>query len=140
MVGRDRRARRLVVRARRRMRNSALQKIERRRWGITIRRGGSHRQTQRLERSIRTDSTVLGDPAVFCADFLYAEGCTFVGLVQQYFAGEPSCAELHWASGRNYRGNLLSIHRRRCVPFGSDSAGLRRSETVLPEPTHCAAV
>src|SRR5678816_1014329 len=52
-----------------------LQKIERSRCGITIRRGGSHRQTQRLERSIRTRSTVLGDPAVFCADFLYAEGC-----------------------------------------------------------------
>ena len=38
----------------------ALQKIERRRCRITIRRGGSHRQTQRLERSLRSPSTVLG--------------------------------------------------------------------------------
>src|SRR5207247_9771365 len=103
------------------------------------RRGGSHRQTRRLERSIRTDSTVLGNPAVFCADFLYAEGCTFLGLVQQYFAGEPSCAELHWASGRNYRGNLLSIHRRCCLPFGGDSTWLRCSATVFAEPASSAA-
>src|SRR5204862_6452091 len=80
---------------------------------------------------IRTDSTVLGDPAVFCADFLYAEGCTFVGLVQQYFARETSCAELHWYSWRNYRGNLLSIHWSGRVPFNGDSARIRGGSTVL---------
>ena len=79
-------------------------------WRITIRRGGPHRQTQRLERSLRSRSTFRRDAAVFCADFLYAEGCTVLDLVQPYFAGESSCAKFHWASGRNCRGNLLSIH------------------------------
>src|SRR4029434_5804159 len=98
------------------------QKIERSCGGITIRCGGSHRQTQRMERSLRARSTVLGDAAIFCAHFLYAKGCAVLDLVQPYFAGESSCAELHWASRRNYRGNLLSIPWSGSVPFSGNSA------------------
>src|ERR1700745_1689998 len=97
----------LVSRARpKRDGEPVLQKIEKSCCGITIRRGGSHGQTQCLERSLRARSTVLGDFAVFCADFLYAEGCAVLGLVQPYFAGESSCAEFHRASWRDHRGNL----------------------------------
>src|SRR5919198_2571918 len=108
-----------------------LQKIERRRWGITIRRGGSHRQTQRLERGLRARSTVFGDTAVFCADFLYAEGCAVLDLVQPHFASESSCAKFHWASRRNYCRNLLSIHWSGGVPFGRNPARVRGRKTLL---------
>ena len=55
--------------------------IERRRRGITITRGGPHRKSQRLERSIRSRSAFCGHTALFRADFLYAEGYTVVVLV-----------------------------------------------------------
>ena len=108
-----------------------LQKIERRCSGITIRRGGSHGQTQRLERSFRSRSAFFGNSFVFCADFVHAEGCTFLGLVQPHFAGESPCPEFYWSGRRNCRGNLLSIHWRGVVPFGRNSAGLRRHKTIL---------
>src|SRR5215475_7375949 len=119
---------------------SAVQKIERRRWGITIRRGGSHRQTQPLERSLRARSPVLGDFAVLCSDFLYAEGCAILGLVQSYFAGESPCAEFHRASRRNYCRNLLSIHWRGGVPLGRDPARFRGNKTVLSQFANRGAV
>jgi hypothetical protein len=138
MVGRDRRS---TLSSRPKGRSAAsksrsravLQKIERRRCGITITRGGSYRQTQRLERGLRARSFVLGDSAVFCADFLYAEGCAVLGLVQPYFTSEPSCAEFHWPGWRNYRRSLLSIHWSSGVPFGRDPARFRGRETVLSQ-------
>jgi hypothetical protein len=120
--------------------NAPLQKIERRRCRLTIRRGGSHRQTQRVERSLRSRSAILRNPAVFCADFLHAEGCALLGLVQPYFAGKSSSPEFHRASGCDYRRNLLSIHWRRCVPFGRNPAGFRCRKTVLSRFAVRAAV
>jgi len=114
--------------------------IERRRCGITIRRGGSHRQTQRLERGLRARSTVLGDTTVFCADLLYTEGRAVLDLVQSYFASKSSRAELHRPSRRSYRRNLLSIHRRSGVPFGGHSTRFRSCKTVLPRFTGRAPV
>lgn len=98
VVGRDRRARRIVrlrsrlrARARARVRARAGARvrlrgrgrvvIERRLHGITITRGGPHRKTQRMERSIRSRSAFCRHVAVFRADFLYAERYTFVALV-----------------------------------------------------------
>src|SRR4030095_646908 len=109
----------------------SLQKIERRCCGTTIRRGGSHRQTQRVERSFRSRSAILGNPAVFCTDFLHAEGCAVLDLVQPYFAGESPCAEFHRPSRRNHCGNLLSIHWSGGIPFGRNPAGFRCRKTVL---------
>src|ERR1044072_3510483 len=122
------------------MRRSLRQKIERRRRGITIRRGGSHRQTQRLERGLRARSPVLGDSAVFCAHFLYAEGCAILGLVQPYLAGESSCAEFHWAGRRNYCRNLLSIHWSVGVTVCRDPSRFRGRKTVLSQLADRAAV
>ena len=59
----------------------ALLVIERRWHGVTITRGGPHRKTQRVERSVRSRSTFRRHVAVFRADFLYAEGYTVVALV-----------------------------------------------------------
>ena len=55
--------------------------IERRRRGITITRGGPHRKSQRLERSIRSRSAFCGHTALFRADFLHAEGYPVVAMV-----------------------------------------------------------
>ena len=55
--------------------------IERRRHGVTISRGGPHRKTQRVERSVRSRSPFCRNAPVFRADFLYAEGYTVVVLV-----------------------------------------------------------
>src|SRR5439155_24420780 len=71
--------------------------IERRGHGVTIRRGGPHRQTERLERSLRSHSAFCRHVVVFCADFIHAKRRTVVGLVQPYLAVEPSCAKFHWA-------------------------------------------
>src|ERR1700746_1301852 len=86
--GRDRRGRRKIrsrLRAerRRRLRSSRRERvmIETRRCRITITRGGPHRKTQRVERSIRSRSSFCRNVAVFRADFLYAEGYTVVVLV-----------------------------------------------------------
>ena len=55
--------------------------IERRGHGVTIRRGGPHRQTERLERSLRSHSAFCRHAVVFCADFLHAKRRTVLGLV-----------------------------------------------------------
>lgn len=55
--------------------------IETRRCRITITRGGPHRKTQRMERSIRSRSAFCRHLAVLCADFVHAEGYTGVALV-----------------------------------------------------------
>src|SRR4029453_3067947 len=55
--------------------------IERSAHRITIRRGGSHGQTQRLERSLRSRSAFRRHIAFFCVDLLYAQRCAFVGFV-----------------------------------------------------------
>src|SRR5262249_59310024 len=47
--------------------------IERRLHGVTIRRGGPHSKTQRVERSVRSRSAFCRDVALLCADFLYAK-------------------------------------------------------------------
>src|SRR5439155_21469137 len=113
---------------------------ERRGCRTTIRRGGSHRQTQRLERSLRSRSAILGNPAVFCADLLHAKGCAVLDLVQQYFTGKSSCAEFHRPSGRNYRRSLLSIHWSGGVPFGRNPAGFRCRKTVSSDIAVRAAI
>src|SRR4029434_3079440 len=59
----------------------ALVMIERRLHGVSITRGGPHRKTQRVERSVRSRSAFCRHAAVFRADFLYAEGYTVVVLV-----------------------------------------------------------
>jgi hypothetical protein len=58
-----------------------LQMIERSAHRITIRRGGSHGQTQRLERSLRSRSAFRRHIAFFCADFVHTQRCAFLGLV-----------------------------------------------------------
>src|SRR5207249_10315097 len=55
--------------------------IERRLHGVTITRGGPHRKTQRVERSVRSRSAFCRHVTFFRADFLYAEGYTVVVLV-----------------------------------------------------------
>ena len=55
--------------------------IERRRHSITITRGGPHRKSQRLERSIRSRSAFCGHTALFRADFLHAEGYPVLAMV-----------------------------------------------------------
>src|SRR4029453_1194074 len=55
--------------------------IERRLHGVTITRGGPHRKTQRVERSVRSRSAFCRHATVFRADFLYAEGYTVLVLV-----------------------------------------------------------
>ena len=65
----------------RRLVQAPLQNIETRRRGVTITRGGPHRKTQRVERSVRSRSSFRRHVAVFRADFLYAEGHTVVALV-----------------------------------------------------------
>jgi hypothetical protein len=55
--------------------------IETRRCRITITRGGPHRKTQRMERSIRSRSAFRRHVAVFRADFVHAERYTGVALV-----------------------------------------------------------
>ena len=62
-------------------RQRPLQMIERNARRITIRRGGSHGQTQRLERSLRSRSTFCRHVALFCVDLLYAQRCAFLDLV-----------------------------------------------------------
>ena len=59
----------------------ALVVIERRLHGVTITRGGPHRKTQRMERSVRSRSAFCRHAPFFRADFLYAEGHTVVVLV-----------------------------------------------------------
>src|SRR3954452_10844177 len=57
LVVRDRRARRIIrsrLRSRARVRGRGRVVIERRLHGITITRGGPHRKTQRMERSVRS--------------------------------------------------------------------------------------
>ncbi len=51
---------------------SAYNGIERRGRGVTIRRGGPHGQTERLERSLRSHSAFYRHIAVFCVDLLHA--------------------------------------------------------------------
>ena len=80
------RARRIVgsrsrLRARVGVRGGGRVVIERRLHGITITRGGPHRKTQRMERSVRSRSAFCRHVAVFRADFLHAERYTFVALV-----------------------------------------------------------
>src|SRR5260370_42454010 len=67
--------------SRRACKAKALVVIERRPHGVTITRGGPHRKTQRVERSVRSRSAFCRNAAVFRADFLYAEGYTVVVLV-----------------------------------------------------------
>ena len=55
--------------------------IERSGHRITIRRGGSHGQTQRLERSLRPRSAFRRHIAVFRAHLLYAKGRAVLDLV-----------------------------------------------------------
>jgi len=55
--------------------------IERRLHGVTISRGGPHRKTQRMERSVRSRSAFCRHTIVFRADLLYAERYTVVALV-----------------------------------------------------------
>ena len=59
----------------------ALVVIERRLHGVTITRGGPHRKTQRMERSVRSRSAICRHVALFRADFLHAEGYSVVALV-----------------------------------------------------------
>ena len=59
----------------------ALVVIERRLHGVTITRGGPHRKTQRMERSVRSRSAFCRHATFFRADFLHAEGYTVVVLV-----------------------------------------------------------
>src|SRR5216110_3185369 len=59
----------------------SLQMIERSAHRITITRGGSHGQTQRLERGLRSRSPFRRHVALFCADLLHAQRCAFLGLV-----------------------------------------------------------
>src|SRR6266567_1931258 len=76
----------------------ALVVIERRPHGVTITRGGPHRKTQRVERSVRSRSAFCRHATFFRADFLYAEGYTVVVLVWSCFAGESSCSKFHCAA------------------------------------------
>src|ERR1051325_6722518 len=55
--------------------------IERRLHGITITRGGPHRKTQRMERSVRSRSAFCRHAALFRADFVHAQGYTGLALV-----------------------------------------------------------
>ena len=68
-------------RSRARARDTGRVVIERRVHGITITRGGPHRKTQRVERSVRSRSTFCRYATFFRADFLYAEGYTVLALV-----------------------------------------------------------
>ena len=114
--------------------------IERRRRRITITRGGSHGQTQRLERSLRSRPPFRRHAALFCADFLHAERCAVLGLVQPYFAVESPCAKFYRTGRRDRCGNLLSIDRRGRIPFSCDSAWIWRRETFSPELARDAAI
>src|SRR6266498_1398746 len=82
----DRRARRIIrprlrPRVRARVRGRERVVIERRLHGVTITRGGPHRKTQRMERSVRSRSAFCRHVALLCADFLHAERYTVVVLV-----------------------------------------------------------
>ena len=105
--------------------------IETRRRRITITRGGPQRQTQRLERSVRSRSTLCRHVALFCADFLYAEGHTVLVLVQPRFTGESSCTKFHRAARSDRRRHLLSANRRFCFTIaGGRSTRIRRREII----------
>src|SRR6266404_7394797 len=65
---------------RRACKTKPLVMIERRLHGVTITRGGPHRKTQRVERSVRSRSPFCRNAAFFRADFLYAEGYPVVVL------------------------------------------------------------
>ena len=93
-----------------------------------------------MERSLRARFTLRRDAALSRADLLYAEGCAVAGLVQPYFAGKSSGAELHWTRRRDYRRNLLLIHWCGSVPFRGHSARVRRSKTVSSRIAGRAAV
>src|SRR6516164_1712201 len=69
---------RLRARAPARVRGRARRRvmIERRLHGVTITRGGPHRKTQRVERSIRSRSAFCRHATVFRADFLHTKGHT----------------------------------------------------------------
>src|SRR6266481_5405703 len=61
---------------RRACKTKPLVMIERRLHGVTITRGGPHRKTQRMERSVRSRSAFCRHATFFRPDFLYAEGYT----------------------------------------------------------------
>ena len=79
--GNAERGRIVRFRLRARVRRSRRVIIETRRRRITITRGGPHRKTQRVERSIRSRSPFCRHVALFRADFLYTEGYTVLVLV-----------------------------------------------------------
>src|SRR6476646_7784543 len=125
----------LVARARpklRRLEQAPLQNIETRRRRTTITRGGPHRKTQRMERSVRSRSAFCRHATVFRADFLYAEGYTVVVLVYSRFTCESSCTKFHRPGRSDRRRHLLSANRRfRFAVTGSGSARIRRGEIIL---------
>src|SRR5262249_24390785 len=113
-------------------RMKALLVIERRGHGISITRGGPHRKTQRLERSVRSRSAFCRHVALFRADFLYAEGYTVLPLVESRFASKPPCPKFHRPAWSGCGGHLLPADRRfRFAVAGRRSARLRRGEIVL---------
>ena len=71
----------VCVKRRRSPQRGPLQMIERCSQRITIRRGGPHRQTERLERSLRSHSAFCRHLVVFCADFVHAKRRTILDLV-----------------------------------------------------------
>ena len=107
-----------------------LQLIETDAGKITILCGGPNGKKQRLERSLRPHLARRRHTAFSRADFLHAQGCALLGLVQPHFAGESSCAKFHRTVRRNHRRNLLSHDRRGRVSPGGGSARVRRGETI----------
>src|SRR5436309_4110184 len=107
--------------------------IETRGRRTTITRGGPHRKSQRLERSVRPRSAFYRHPALFCADFLHAEGYTLLALVQPCFAGKSSRTKFYRAAWGNRGRHLLPVDRRfRIAVAGSGSARIWRGEIILP--------
>ena len=105
-------------------------RIERALRRITMSGSGPHGKKQRLERSLRSDSSRRRHAAFPRADFLHAEGCALLGLVQPGLAAEPARAKFHRTVRRDHRRLFLPDARRRFLFARGRSARFRRREII----------